>query len=640
MRRRITMSKQTGAHTHEEKGKNVPVILFFTGLALFFIGLFLGNMLLVKNILFSLAAILAGYHIIGEGFGDTYRDTKNNRKFSPNIHLLMTLAAVGSALMGSFEESALLILIFAAAHFLEDYAQGKSQREITKLLNLNPTEARLITDDGSIQTVSVEQLKIGDRVQVLNGAQIPTDGVVIEGSTAVDESSINGESIPKEKNSGDPVFGSTMNGSGTIVVEVTKDSSETVFAKIVQLVNQSQENQSEIASKIKRFEPKYVTLVLAVFPLIVLGGALLFQLTWAESFYRGLVFLIAASPCALAASAVPATLSGISNLAKQGVLFKGGSFLSNLAEVKALAFDKTGTLTKGKPEVTDYLFVDGLEDRQDELVAVLTNMEKKSNHPLATAIVNRFEAETTALNLEVENIVGVGLVTTIADTTFRIGKPSSFEQVPTIIEKQTTKLASEGKTVVYFAENEQVIGLVALMDVPNEEAMNAIHYFKSQNIETTMITGDAKLTGEAVGRLVGVDQVYANVLPEEKSAIVDQLKREVGMTGMIGDGINDAPALVNADIGVAMGDGTDIAIDVADVVVMKNDLSKLGYAHRVSKRLNKIVQQNIIFSMLVVATLIILNFLGIANIAFSVLIHEGSTLVVIFNGLRLLVNTK
>ncbi|HIH2462143.1 TPA: heavy metal translocating P-type ATPase [Enterococcus faecalis] len=630
------MSKQTGAHTHEEKGKNVPVILFFTGLALFFIGLFLGNMLLVKNILFSLAAILAGYHIIGEGFGDTYRDTKNNRKFSPNIHLLMTLAAVGSALMGSFEESALLILIFAAAHFLEDYAQGKSQREITKLLNLNPTEARLITDDGSIQTVSVEQLKIGDRVQVLNGAQIPTDGVVIEGSTAVDESSINGESIPKEKNSGDPVFGSTMNGSGTIVVEVTKDSSETVFAKIVQLVNQSQENQSEIASKIKRFEPKYVTLVLAVFPLIVLGGALLFQLTWAESFYRGLVFLIAASPCALAASAVPATLSGISNLAKQGVLFKGGSFLSNLAEVKALAFDKTGTLTKGKPEVTDYLFVDGLEDRQEELVA----MEKKSNHPLATAIVNRFEAETTALNLEVENIVGVGLVTTIADTTFRIGKPSSFEQVPTIIEKQTTKLASEGKTVVYFAENEQVIGLVALMDVPNEEAMNAIHYFKSQNIETTMITGDAKLTGEAVGRLVGVDQVFANVLPEEKSAIVDQLKREVGMTGMVGDGINDAPALVNADIGVAMGDGTDIAIDVADVVVMKNDLSKLGYAHRVSKRLNKIVQQNIIFSMLVVATLIILNFLGIANIAFSVLIHEGSTLVVIFNGLRLLVNTK
>lgn len=578
------MSKQTGAHTHEEKGKNVPVILFFTGLALFFIGLFLGNMLLVKNILFSLAAILAGYHIIGEGFGDTYRDTKNNRKFSPNIHLLMTLAAVGSALMGSFEESALLILIFAAAHFLEDYAQGKSQREITKLLNLNPTEARLITDDGSIQTVSVEQLKIGDRVQVLNGAQIPTDGVVIEGSTAVDESSINGESIPKEKNSGDPVFGSTMNGSGTIVVEVTKDSSETVFAKIVQLVNQSQENQSEIASKIKRFEPKYVTLVLAVFPLIVLGGALLFQLTWAESFYRGLVFLIAASPCALAASAVPATLSGISNLAKQGVLFKGGSFLSNLAEVKALAFDKTGTLTKGKPEVTDYLFVDGLEDRQDELVAVLTNMEKKSNHPLATAIVNRFEAETTALNLEVENIVGVGLVTTIVDTTFRIGKPSSFEQVPTIIEKQTTKLASEGKTVVYFAENEQVIGLVALMDVP--------------------------------------------------------IKREVGMTGMVGDGINDAPALVNADIGVAMGDGTDIAIDVADVVVMKNDLSKLGYAHRVSKRLNKIVQQNIIFSMLVVATLIILNFLGIANIAFSVLIHEGSTLVVIFNGLRLLVNTK
>lgn len=623
-----------------KKELNISVVLFFLGLVLFIIGVLQGDNKLISSILFSVSGLLAGYHIIGEGFEDTYQDTKKNQKFTPNIHLLMTLAAFGSALIGSFEEAALLILIFAAAHFLEDYAQGKSQREITKLLNLNPTQARLLTVGNQVKIVPVEELKIGDRIQVLNGDQIPTDGAILEGNTSVDESSINGESVPKEKNQGDLVFGSTINGTGTIVVEVTKDSSETVFAKIIQLVKQSQENQSEIASKIKRFEPKYVKAVLIVFPLVVLFSFFVSQLPLAQSFYRGLVFLISASPCALAASAVPATLSGISNLAKQGVLFKGGAYLANLADIKALAFDKTGTLTQGKPKVTDYYLANDLEESKEELLNILVNMEKKSNHPLARAILDKFENQMRELNLEVENVIGVGLVTKFSDASFRIGKPSSFAIVPQGIQEKTRQLSNEGKTVVYFAKNDRIVGWVALMDVPRKESIDAMSYFKQQGIRTTMVTGDAKLTGEAVGKIVGVEKVFANVLPEEKSQIIDQLKKENGIVGMVGDGGNDAPALVKADIGVAMGDGTDVAIDVADVVIMQNDLEKLSYAHRISKRLNQIVQQNIIFSMSVVAVLILLNFFGISNISFSVLIHEGSTLVVIFNGLRLLAKVK
>ncbi len=421
-----------------------------------------------------------------------------------------------------------------------------------------------------------------------------------------------------------------------ITVEVTKDSSDTVFAKILQLVNQSQSNLSRTATRIKRFEPRYVTIVLVLLPLIILAGPSVWGWSWSDSFYRGLVFLISASPCALAASAVPATLSGISNLAKKGVLFKGGAFLANLADLKAIAFDKTGTLTGGKPKVTDFDVFDAADEPfVQELVY---NMERQSNHPLATAIVTYLKDVAVVRELTVDNVVGIGLEATVDGKQYQISKPSVFTGVSDAIHQKQQSLANEGKTVIYIGCNQQVIGLIALMDVPNEQAKQAIAYFRSQNVRTTMITGDAKLTGEAIGRTLSVDEVIANVLPEEKSTIIEQQKGTYGVVGMVGDGVNDAPALVKADIGVAMGDGTDVAIDVADVVVMNNDLAKLSEAHRVSKRLNKVVMQNIVFSMAVVVMLIVLNFMGLANITFGVIVHEGSTLVVIVNGLRLLLN--
>lgn len=624
-------------HEHQHDHGKLPIILFFAGLVLFLIGLFLPKQTTFQSIVFFTSMILAGYHIIIEGIESTIEQTKIKKKFTPNVHILMTLAAFGAAIIGEFKEGALLILIFAAAHFLEDYAEGKSKREITNLLKMNPTEARLLLDNGETKVVPVSELKIGNRLQVLNGDQVPTDGKIISGTASIDEASISGESIPREKSVGDEVYGSTITENGSFVMEVTKDSSDTLFAKILQLVNESQSNLSKTATKIQKLEPKYVIAVLIIVPIFILIGPFVFGWTWFESFYRGMVFLISASPCALAASAVPATLSAISNLAKRGVLFKGGSYLSNLAAIKAVAFDKTGTLTQGKPVVTDYYFVN-TQDEQNK-IDIIVAMEKTANHPLAKAILNKFTAEKN-LDVEVDNKLGSGLVSMIEGNEYRIGKPEHFENVDESIKDHYETYTREGKTVVYFAENGKVIGLIAMMDVANEDAKSVIQYLKSQGIHTAMITGDAKQTGEAVGRTLGIDEVIGNVLPENKADIVKEEQKRYGMTAMLGDGVNDAPALVTADIGVAMGEGTDIAIDVADAVLMQNDLTKFGYAYRVSKRLDRIVWENIIFAMAVVVLLVVLNILGKMDITIGVLAHEGSTILVLFNGLRLLLPVK
>lgn len=624
-------------HNHDH-GTRLAVVMFFIGLAAFILGIFISkNNQTFGSILFIASVITAGYHIIFEGIGNTVTKTRKAKKFQPNVHFLMTIATAGAIIIGNYEEAALLILIFAGAHFLEDYVDGKSKREITNLLNLNPTEARLLYEDGTTKVIPVDQVKVGDILQVLNGAQVPTDGTIINGSTAIDESSINGESIPKEKNIGDDVFGSTINGTGTFTMEVTKDSSETVFAKILELVDQSQKSLTKTATLIQRLEPKYVTIVLALYPFVLLAGPYLLGWSWDVSLYRSMVYLISVSPCALAASAVPTTLSTISNLSKKGVLVKGGAYLSKLNELKAISFDKTGTLTSGKPVVTDVSF--SPEENKEQLIDLIVAMESQSNHPLATAIINNFP-NRNKLEIDVENEVGRGLSAKFQEKNYRIGKPSSFKVVDSIYKNEEQKLSSEGKTVVLISKNEKVIGLIALMDVPNDYAKDAINYFNEQNIHTTMITGDAKLTGEAVGRQVGVDEVIANVMPENKASIVSEQQKKYGATGMLGDGINDAPALVTADVGIAMGDGTDVAMDVADLVLMKNDLSKLVYAHKLTQKMDKVTWQNVFFSMLVVALLVTLNFLGRMNIAIGVIVHEGSTILVILNALRLLRTPK
>ena len=621
---------------HHHHGKQ-PVILYVVGLVLYFIALLSPLPESLSNLLMLSAMVVAGYQVIFEGIGETITESIRLKKFWPNVHILMTLAAIGAVFLGDYDEGALLILIFSGAHFLEDYAEGRSKREITALLKMNPTKARLRQENGEYAMVEVETLKIGDQLKVLPGDQVPTDGVILEGSSTLNESSINGESMPQEKTVGAEVYGSTINGQGTFTMTVTKVASDTIFAKILTLVNQSQSRLSPTATKIKQIEPLYVKTVLAIVPLFILSGIVIFQWGWYPSFYRGMVLMISASPCALAASAIPASLSGISNLAKRGVLFKGGSYLANLADVQAVAFDKTGTLTQGNPAVTDVYFID--ETKASDWTKIIVSMENSANHPLAKAMLRHFD-QVSPIALDVQNDIGKGLKTIYEGKEYKIGKQDFFANIASELLVQTERLTKQGKNVVFFGENDHVVGYLAMMDLPQPTALSVIDYLNTQGIQTVMITGDATLTGQAVGDLLGISQVKGNVLPEQKSTIITELQQQYGKTVMLGDGINDAPALVQADIGFAMGDGTDVAIDVADAVIMKNDLTRFKYAHQVSKKLDRIVWQNMIFSMLIVALLVVFNFFGKIEIGLGVFVHEGSTLVVILNGLRLLLPIK
>ena len=615
---------------------NKPIGFYLLGVAAFIGGLFITQPLARAGLLIA-AAVAAGYHVIAEGVIETIQDSKKQHRFAPNIHILMALAAVGAIAIGSYEEAAMLILIFAGADFLEDYVENKSRKEITALLAMAPLEARRYGHDGEFEVVPVAALKIGDRLQILNGAQVPTDGVIIAGTASLNESAISGESIPREKQVGDEVFGGTLNGQSTFDMRVTKASDETVFAKIIQMVQTAQATPTKMASVIQRFEPLYVKVVLAALPLVFLAGPLLLHWSWMTSVYRTIVFLVAVSPCALAASDVPATLAGISNLARHGVLFKGGRYLANLTQLKAIAFDKTGTLTKGTPTVTDSEFAADVD--QAAVMAVVTAMEKQSNHPLANAIVAHYPATDVVIDT-VHNEIGKGLTADYQGHTYTVGKPQRFTHAPALFRQRAMALGQQGKTVILVAVDQTVVGLIALMDEAKSSAKAAIAYLKHHDIQPVMITGDAKQTGEAVAAYLGIKQVVTNVMPDQKVAVVKQLQETMRPIAMVGDGVNDAPALANAEVGIAMGSGTDVAIDVADVVLIKNDLSRLAFAHQVSTKMNRIVVENLVFSMAVVLLLVTLNVLQLTNIAWGVFLHEGSTLMVILNGLRLLLTEE
>ncbi len=616
----------------------VGALLFFVGLVLYISAFFLKqNLAAIFNII---ATILAGYLVIMEGMVDTVKVSIRRRGFYPNIHLLMALGAIGAIIIKEYSEAALLILIFAGAHFLEEYAESKSKKEISSLIKLNPTKARRIKQDGSLEIIETSEINIGDHLKVLNGDQVATDGEIISGSTTIDESSITGESIPVDKTIGDEVYGSTINGDGTFVMEVTKATSDTVFAKILELVKEAQTNISKTAAFIKKLEPIYVSIVLLVAPLFYLLGNYVFLWGSTLSFYRTMVFLIGASPCALAVSDIPASLAAISNLAKRGVLFKGGAYLSNFNDIRAIAFDKTGTLTMGQPSVTDVYFSKNIEEQAVSAYQnIIYSMELQSNHPLAKAIVE-FLATSTQLDLVATNTLGVGLNCNYKGEEYRIGKPSAFSQVSEDILQKSSDLEQDGKTIMYFAHGEDVKTVIAVLDQEKPCARPAIEYFKSEKIHTMLITGDSQKTGQAIGKSLLIDEVKADVLPDQKAAIIKQLKDEYQTVAMIGDGVNDAPALVTADIGIAMGEGTDIAIDVSDVVLMKNDLNKIIYTHKVAKKLRRVVWQNIIFAMAVVVLLMIINIFGLIQMTWAVFVHEGSTVLVLLNGLRLLRKIK
>ena len=627
-------SHNHNSHQHHDHGHTVTSAIFayVIGLLAFLLGLIPGQASLLVNVLYGLTVILSGYHVLSEGLLETWQASYKARRFCPNTHLLMGLAALGAMAIGQFQEAALLILIFAGAHFLEDYAEAKSKKEMTSLLAMQPQEARLLAEDGTVTIVPVQDLVVGDRVQVLNGAQIPIDGQIVSGQAVINEAMINGESMPQEKSAGDRVYAATLNGNSSFVMRVTSLSDETTFAKILGLVKEAQAKQSPVASQIQRLEPVYVKGALLFTALYALVVTLWGSLSLHEVAYRTLVMLIALSPCALAASAIPATLSALSNLAKQGVLVKGGSHLHQVSGLSTIAFDKTGTLTQGRPQVTDTL----LSAEAEQLLAVWVSMERQANHPLAQAIVAHY-ASLPVLDLEVSNQMGQGLYADYRGRSYQVAKPTAFEVVASGYEIQRRDWESQGKTVVYLAQNQEVLGAVALMDIAKEDARQILDYFKQVGVKTVMLTGDAELTGQAIGQQLGIQSVQTQVMPDQKAEEIRKLMDKHQIVAMVGDGVNDAPALASASLGIAMGQGTDVAMETADVILVRDQLQSLSYLHRLAKKHDRIIWQNIGFSMLVVLALVIMNVGQVSNIALSVLGHEGSTLLVILNGLRLLV---
>lgn len=611
------------------------IAALFSGVLIIVGWLLSKNGMEMPSIIVYLASfVIGGFAKAKEGIEDTIADKELN------VEMLMIFAAIGSAIIGYWTEGAILIFIFALSGALETYTMNKSHKEISALMDLQPEEALRITN-GYEEIVSVSLLTVGDIILVKPGERVPSDGKITDGRTNIDEAAITGESIPVSKSINDEVFAGTVNLRGTINVEITKPASETLFQKIITLVQSAQSEKSPSQLFIEQFEGKYVKIVLTVVALMMFVPHFALGWSWTETFYRAMILLVVASPCALVASIMPATLSAISNGARHGILFKGGVHLENLGNLKAIALDKTGTLTKGKPEVTDVIIREDLSE--EDFLFHIASIENYSNHPLATSIV-RFAKTKLERDIikpdDMEDISGHGVQAYFNGALWQVGKADfvgrmDAEQFQNGI---ALTLAEQGKTIVYAKDDKGIAGILTLKDVVREETIKAIEALKQEGIHTVMLTGDSHNTAKAIASESHIDDYIAECLPETKVDEVKKLKDQYGTVAMVGDGINDAPALATASVGIAMGEGTDVALETADVVLMKNDLPRIAEAVKLSKKMNRIIKQNVIFSISIIMILILSNFLQFLDLPFGVIGHEGSTILVILNSLRLLRN--
>ena len=534
-----------------------------------------------------------------------------SRRF--DIDTLMIVAAAGAAALGAWEEGALLLFLFSLGHALEHMAMDRARKAIEALAELAPKTA-IVQRDGEEIEVRVEELQRGDRVIVKPGQRIPADGQIASGNSAVNQSPVTGESMPVDKQPGDKVFAATVNGEGALVVEVTRLARESILARMVEMVAEAQTQKSPTQRFTDRFERIFV-------PVVLVGAALLivlpplFGVPFAVSFYRAMAVLVAASPCALAIATPSAVLSGIARAARGG------------------------TLTVGKPKVTDVVAVSGDETH---LLTIAAAVESRSAHPLAQAVVT--EAKRRGLSWgeagEVEAVTGKGLRAEFDGQKIAIGNAKLFEgeAIPEAIQQQAARLQTEGKSIMLIQMDGTFMGVVALADIPREGVKQVLERLHQTGIrKTIMLTGDNERVGRAIADAVGLDEVKAGLLPEGKVKAMEELGQRYGQVAMVGDGVNDAPAMALATVGIAMGGaGTDVALETADVALMADDLSKLPFAVALSRASRRIIRQNLWVSLGVVALLIPATLFGWAGIGVAVLLHEGSTLVVVINALRLL----
>jgi Cd2+/Zn2+-exporting ATPase len=586
-------------------------------------------------------ALYLGAYILGgwEAAGHAWRSLRR-RRFDTD--LLMLMAALGAAFLGQFAEGALLLFLFSLGHALEERALNRARAAVRALADLAPKTA-LARRQGLEIELPVEALQLGELVIVRPGVRIPVDGVILAGRSAVNQAPVTGESLPVEKAPGDPVFAGTVNGDGALEVTVTRLAKDSTLSRVMIMVEQAQEQKSPTQQTVERFERVFVPAVLALTLLVMLVPPLL-GYPFQESFLRAMTLLVAASPCALALGAPAAILAGVAQAARSGVLVKGGVHLENLGRLKAVAFDKTGTITHGKPAVTGILALPGAGWSEADLLALAAGVEGRAAHPFAQAVVQAARQRGLA-PYEVEAVeaqVGRGLVALYRQKPVWIGSRELIEEAGIELGagalERAAAFQAEGQSVMWIATQQGALGLLALADTLRPEAAATVQALHKAGIaHTIMLTGDNPQAAAAIAAQAGLSEVRAGLLPEQKLSAIEALVEQYQQVAMVGDGVNDAPALANATVGIAMGGAaTDVALETADVALMGDDLARLPFAVALGRATRRIIMQNLAIALGVIALLIGASLTGLVSIGAAVILHEGSTLVVVANALRLL----
>lgn len=576
-------------------------------------------------LLFGLSFAIGGYEKAKEGVLATIHNK------SLNVEILMILAALGAFIVGDYSEGAILIMIFSISGVLESYATSKSEKALTSLLKLAPkTATKLVNQQEKI--VQVSDLNVGDLVIVKVGEQVPVDGEIVEGVTSLDQSAITGEFVPVSRGQGESVFAGSINVESRIVVKTMKDPKDSVVQKIVDFVAKAQHEKTKSQSFIDRFERWYVYLVIIFAIFLMLVPPMFGWWDQAYAFNRGVIVLVVGSPCALVASITPAMLSALSNGARKRILIKGGSPLEVLVGTKAIMLDKTGTITSGIPKVVRIEVIEELD--KDEVLHVLYTLEKQSIHPLAKSITDHLSHSYMLENVKTTEVSGHGMEAMIDGKKWQIGRFES--KIHPQIQDKLDRCVTLGHSNVSIILDGVTVGFVALMDTIRDHAKHVMDDLKAMNIHTVLLTGDNKYTAHAIAKEAHIEHFESNLLPEEKVGHVKNYQNKYGKVIMVGDGINDAPALAMADVGIAMGSATDVSLETADIVIMNDQLESIPKLIDLAKRTRQITLQNIIFSVSVIAFLLISNVFGIIELPIGVVAHEGSTILVILNSLRLL----
>jgi Cd2+/Zn2+-exporting ATPase len=592
--------------------------------------------------LYALAYITGGYYGLKAGLESLQAKTID-------VDLLMIMAAVGAALVGQPFEGAMLLFLFSLSNVLQDYALDRTRNAIRAMMELRPSQAT-VRRGGRQLILAIEEINISDHLLVKPGERIALDGIVLVGESAVDQASITGESMPVHKGPNDQVFAGTINKEGYLEVGVTKLAKDSTIARLIQMVEEAQSEKAETQRFIDKYEQYYAIAVivltgLAIFiPPIILGEAP------GESFYRAMTILVAASPCAIVISTPATVLSAIGNGAKRGVLFKGGSYVENAATMKVIAFDKTGTLTIGKPQVTDVLICQSWSGDHNELLSIAAAVEAKSEHPLAQAVVDAAADQNLTLPVasDFQATTGKGVRASVNGRVLHIGNRRYFSEIPTSGFEEAsalvTELQKQGKTSVLVAHMDEnnthatIAGVIAFADILREDASQVVRELYQSGIEhVVMLTGDNEVVAEQIAAQVGVDDFYAELLPEDKVSVVNQVREKYGPVAMVGDGVNDAPALATADLGIAMGAaGTDVALETADVVLMSDNLNNLPYVIGLSKKTRQTLIVNLVFALGMIGLMLTAIFYRDLTLPAAVIGHEGGTVLVSLNGLRML----